>query len=177
MAGRPLPAPPPLDTPLANAAAYRGTMRPGGAFEIRPGNPLTIVANGRSAALQPWGGDAFRTTHPSFRAFSLMFEREGNAVIRARIGVQRAIAAGSGAQLPASDPALASLPAATSTTARGSACCEWLSAGGSLARNRNADDARSATTCGASASRAGRPSAASFARLHRGRPADLHLVR
>ena len=49
-------------------------------------SPLTIVADGRSATLQPWSGDMFRTTHPSFRAFSLMFDRNGNAITAASWG-------------------------------------------------------------------------------------------
>jgi D-alanyl-D-alanine carboxypeptidase len=108
--GRPLPAAPPLDTPLSNAAAYVGSYAgPAGAFEVRPGNPLTIVANGQSAALQPWGGEIFRTTHPSFRAFSLLFERRAGAVTAAFWGPATYLRRGSSAQLPASDPQLAKL--------------------------------------------------------------------
>src|SRR4051812_11086875 len=78
-AGRALPAPPPLDRPLANAARYVGSYSgPAGAFEVRAGNPLTIMAYGQSASLTQWDGDVFRTTHPAFRAFSLMFERKRN---------------------------------------------------------------------------------------------------
>jgi CubicO group peptidase (beta-lactamase class C family) len=108
--GRPLPVPPPLDTALANPAAYVGSYSgPSGAFEIKAGNPLTIIANGRSEALQPWGSDIFRTTHPSFRAFSLMFERNGNAVTAASWGPATYLRSGSKARLPASDPGLARL--------------------------------------------------------------------
>ena len=47
-AGRPVPTPPPLQTPLANAAAYAGRYSgPGGSFEIRAGQELLLVANGR----------------------------------------------------------------------------------------------------------------------------------
>ena len=68
LAGRPLPAPPPLDDPAAQSGAYFGRYS-GARRELRDaaGSPLTIVANGRSAALQPWGGEIFRTTHPDFR--------------------------------------------------------------------------------------------------------------
>jgi D-alanyl-D-alanine carboxypeptidase len=110
IAGHPLPSPFPLETPLPNAAAYVGTYAgPAGAFEVRAGNPLTIVADGRSAALQPWGGEIFRTTHPSLRAFSLMFERRGGAVTAAFWGPATYLRRGSSAQLPASDPQLAKL--------------------------------------------------------------------
>lgn len=109
-AGRPLPAPFPMDTPLANASAYVGHYAaPAGAFEVRPGNPLNIVADGRSETLQPWSGGIFHTTHPSFRAFSLMFDRKGNAVTAANFGPVTYIRSGSGAQLPKSDPQLAKL--------------------------------------------------------------------
>ena len=109
-AGRPRPSPPPLATPLANAAAYVGSYAgPAGSFEVRAGNPLTIVADGRSAALQPWGGEIFRTTHPSFRAFSLLFERRGNTVTAAFWGPSTYVRAGSTGQAPASDPQLAKL--------------------------------------------------------------------
>ena len=109
-AGRPLPAPPPLDTPFANAADYVGSYAgPAGQFEVRAGNPLTIVANGKSAPLQPWGGDVFRTTHPAFRAFSLMFERHGSAVSTASWGPATYLRAGASGRLPASNPALAKL--------------------------------------------------------------------
>jgi len=108
--GRALPPAPPLERPFAPAAAYLGTYKgPAGSFEVKIGNPLTIVAGGRSAPLQPWGGDIFRTTHPSFREFSLMFERRAGAVVAANWGAASYLRAGSVAQLPASDAALAKL--------------------------------------------------------------------
>jgi D-alanyl-D-alanine carboxypeptidase len=108
--GRPLPAPPPLERPLPNAAGYAGNYSgPAGAFEVRAGNPLTIVANGQSAPLIQWDGDAFRTTHPSFRAFSLLFERKANAVTAASWGPSTYVRAGAARQLPASNPELAKL--------------------------------------------------------------------
>jgi len=109
-AGRPLPTPPPLNISLANASSYLGSYSgPAGSFEVRAGGPLTIVANGQSAPLQPWGGEIFRTTHPSFREFSLMFERRSSAVTAASWGPATYLRAGSGSKLPASDPALAKL--------------------------------------------------------------------
>lgn len=109
-AAQPLPSPPSLATPLPNAAAYVGRYAgPAGAFEIRAGSPLTIVANGRSATLQPWGSDIFRTTHPSFRAFSLLFERKGSNVTGASWGPSTYLRGGTTAQLAASDPQLAKL--------------------------------------------------------------------
>jgi hypothetical protein len=108
--GRRLPSPPLLEKPLAGAAAYVGRYSgPAGAFEIRVGTPLTIVANGESAPLQAWGGDIFRTTHPAFRDFSLMFERKGNAVTAASWGPATYLREGTAARLPASDPQLAKL--------------------------------------------------------------------
>jgi hypothetical protein len=107
---RPLPQPPRLDMPLANAASYVGTYAgPMGSFEVRTGTPLTILANGQSAPLQPWGGELFRTTHPSFRAFSLLFERKANSVTAASWGPATYVRAGSAEQLPKSDPQLAKL--------------------------------------------------------------------
>jgi hypothetical protein len=109
-AGRPLPAPPPLEAPLADAAAYVGRYAgPAGDFEVRPGSPLTVVARGQSAPLLPWGGNVFRTTHPAFRAFSLMFERHGKAVTAASWGPSTYLRAGSTAQLPKSNPRLKKL--------------------------------------------------------------------
>jgi hypothetical protein len=109
-AGRPVPAPYPLEAPLANASAYLGSYAgPAGAFEVRAGNPLTLVANGQSAPLLQWDGDIFRTTHPAFRDFSIMFDRHAKAVTAASWGPATYLRAGSGAQLPASDPQLAKL--------------------------------------------------------------------
>jgi CubicO group peptidase (beta-lactamase class C family) len=109
-AGRPLQAPPALETPLANAAAYVGSYAgPSGAFEIRAGNPLTIVSNGLSAPLQQWDTEVFHTTHPHFRAFSLMFERKGGLAVAANWGPSAYLRSGSKAQLPASDPQLEKL--------------------------------------------------------------------
>jgi hypothetical protein len=109
-AGHAPPPPPPLERPVAHAAAYVGSYSgPAGAFEVRAGNPLTLIANGQSAPLLQWDGDLFRTTHPSFRAFSLLFERKGNAVTTASWGSATYLRTGSKAQLPQSDPKLAML--------------------------------------------------------------------
>jgi D-alanyl-D-alanine carboxypeptidase len=110
LSGRPLPAPPPLNVPLANAASYVGRYSgPGGAFEVRPGNPLTLVASGQSAALQPWGGEIFRTTHPSFRQFSLMFERTKGTITGASWGPSSFLKQSVGGELPAANAELARL--------------------------------------------------------------------
>jgi len=109
-AGRPIPAPPSLAVPLVDAASYVGGYSgPHGAFEVFAGAPLTITANGRSAALQPWGGELFRTTHPDFRAFTLMFERLGPAIVGASWGATSYARAGQSFVVPPSDPALARL--------------------------------------------------------------------
>ena len=108
--GRPVPAPPAVATPLPNPGAYIGRYAgPGGAFEVRSGSPLTIVADGESAALQPWGGEIFRTTHPSFREFSLMFERSAGRIAGASWGPKGYSRAGVAGHLPASNPELARL--------------------------------------------------------------------
>jgi CubicO group peptidase (beta-lactamase class C family) len=110
LANRPLPAPPALGVMLPGSAAYVGRYSgPGGKFEVRPGNPLTLVANGTSAPLQPWGGEIFRTTHPDFRQFSLMFARTNGFVSAASWGRFSYVKEGRGGTIPPSDPALAML--------------------------------------------------------------------
>src|SRR5205085_4977239 len=102
--GRPLPALPPLDPPLANAAGYVGLYSgTSGAIEVRPGSPLTLIANGLSAPLQPWGDDLFRTTHPAFREFSLLFERTRGAITGAGWGPLSFVRQGTSAQLARSN--------------------------------------------------------------------------
>jgi len=109
-AGRPFPKTPALDTPLPNAADYVGRYAgPAGTIEILRDNPLTIVANGQSAPLQAWGKDVFRTTHPSFREYSLLFERKGGAVSAASWGPSTYVRAGSSFQPGASNPELVKL--------------------------------------------------------------------
>ena len=106
-AGRAVPAPPSLEVPLPNAAQFVGRYSgPAGSFEVRPSSPLTLIAGGKEAALQPWGDDMFRTLHPDFRAFTLMFERKGAAVLTANWGPNSSARDGSGAALPKSDPSL-----------------------------------------------------------------------
>ncbi|MFL5170511.1 MAG: hypothetical protein ACJ8CX_07555, partial [Microvirga sp.] len=106
-AGRPLPTLPPLDIGLPNAGSYVGRFSgPSGGFEVRAGSPLTIVAGGQSAPLQPVAEDIFRTMHPLFRQFGLMFERTGGAVALAHWGPNSYAREGASAPLPASDPAL-----------------------------------------------------------------------
>jgi hypothetical protein len=108
--GRPLPSPPALDAGLPNAASYVGRYSgPGGAFEVRSGSPLTIIAGGQSATLQPVAEDIFRTTHPLFRQHSILFERSGGAVALASSGPNSFAREGSGASIAPSDPALARL--------------------------------------------------------------------
>jgi CubicO group peptidase (beta-lactamase class C family) len=110
LAGKPPPATPPLDVPLTNGGLYVGRYSgPAGSFEVRAGNPLTIVENGASAELQYAGGAIFRTLHPAFRRFSLMFDRKGQSIIGASWGPNSYVRDGSGGTLPASDPALARL--------------------------------------------------------------------
>jgi D-alanyl-D-alanine carboxypeptidase len=110
LAGKPLPSPPGLDTPLANPASYTGRYSgPGGAFELRAGAPLNIVAGGRSAELQYVGGNLFRTLHPDFRRFSLLIERKGQAVTGAAWGPNAYVRDGASGSVPPSDPDLAKL--------------------------------------------------------------------
>jgi CubicO group peptidase (beta-lactamase class C family) len=108
--GRAIPAPPPLETPLGNAASYVGRYSgPAGAFEVKVGKPLTIIAAGESAPLQQVDDDLFRTIHPLFRAFSLLFERKGGSVALASWGPTSYTREGSGAELPASNAELGKL--------------------------------------------------------------------
>ncbi len=110
IAGKPLPAAPRIDDRLVGAAAFVGRYTgPAGTFEVLPGSPLTLSADGRSAALQPWGGTVFRTTHPDFARFSLMFERVAGKVVAAAWGPDQFARAGSGVRPAPTDPALARL--------------------------------------------------------------------
>jgi hypothetical protein len=110
LTGRPLPPQPAFESSIANAASYIGRYSgPAGAFEVRPGASLTIVANGRSAELETVDDDLFRTSHPSFGAFRLLFERKGGAVTMASWGPNSYLREGVSGALPASDPSLAKL--------------------------------------------------------------------
>jgi len=108
--GRPLPAPPRLDVALASPSLYAGRYSgAAGAFEVRAGNPLTLTADGRSAELEYVGGNLFRTLHPAFRRFSLMFERGGAAIAGASWGPNAYLRDGAGGHLGPSDLSLAKL--------------------------------------------------------------------
>jgi CubicO group peptidase (beta-lactamase class C family) len=110
ISGRPLPTPPPLQAQLGNAAAYAGRYSgAAGTFEVRLGTPLTMVAGGRAASLEPVADEVFRTAHPSFRNYSIMFERSGGAVSRAFWGPNTYLREDISGSVPASDPALARL--------------------------------------------------------------------
>jgi CubicO group peptidase (beta-lactamase class C family) len=106
LAGRPVPPGPALDVPAPNAALYAGTYKgPDGSFQVRAGNPLTIV-DGGEAPLQPWGDDLFRTTHPRFRGFTLKFERTNGVITGASWGPASFLKDGAGGEFPASNRAL-----------------------------------------------------------------------
>ena len=110
LSGRPLPSPPPLEAPIPRAGSYPGRYSgPAGEFEIRPGNPLTIVAAQASAPLQAVDDGQFRTVHPLFRKFTLMFERSGSAITGASWGPNLYLREGHPGSLPRSDSALAKL--------------------------------------------------------------------
>jgi hypothetical protein len=107
LGGQRLPAPPPLQSPLANPEPYVGRYSgPAGGFEVRAGTPLTIVADGASAPLEPISDEIFRTTHSRFRNYSVMFERSGGRVAIANWGPDAYERLGAGAKLPASNPEL-----------------------------------------------------------------------
>jgi len=106
LGGKPIPTAPPLLAPLANAASYVGRYSgPAGSFEIRKGAPLTIVAAGQSAPLELVADEVFRTTHPSFRQYSVKLEGSGLA----GWGPNSYVREGSRGVLPKSDPSLARL--------------------------------------------------------------------
>lgn len=111
MAGKPPPAPPPLGVILPLPAAYTGRFTgPAGRFDVRlSGRGLNIVSGGRSAPLVPVGGDLFRTTHPAFRRYSLLFERRGSAIASVSWGPLSWLRAGIGGTLAPSSPQLARL--------------------------------------------------------------------
>jgi len=110
LAGRHLPPPPPLEISLGNATSYVGRYSgPAGAFEVRAGSPLTIFTAGQSSALQQVDDDLFRTAHPLFRSFSLLFERKGGTVTLASWGPNGYLREGAAGELPASNAALRKL--------------------------------------------------------------------
>lgn len=110
LSGRPVPSPPSLQMPLANAASYVGRyVGPAGSFEVRLGAPLTIVAGGQAAPLELVADEVFRTAHPLFRRYSVMLERTGVSVTRASWGPNSYRREGAGGAAPASSAALARL--------------------------------------------------------------------
>ena len=105
--GKTPPSPPPLDPGLANASTFVGRyVGPSGEFEVRGISSLTIVADGQSAPLMMWAEETFRTAHPRFRDYSIMFERGDGRVLRANYGPNAFAREGSGAKLPESSPEL-----------------------------------------------------------------------
>ena len=110
LARRPLPSAPPLEAPLAHAASYPGRYSgPAGDFQVRSGGPLMIVAAGATAPLQAVGDEQFRTSHPVFREFTLMFERRAGEVVGASWGPNIYRRDGKAGPIAKSDPSLAKL--------------------------------------------------------------------
>jgi len=108
--GRSLPMPPAIQQPLHNAASYVGHYSgPSGAFEVRLGGPLSILADGQQASLEMVADEVFRTTHPKFRRYSVMFERQAGRIVLAHFGPASFAREGSGAAMPAPNPSLAKL--------------------------------------------------------------------
>ena len=110
LAGRPVPETPALDSHVGDAASYVGRYSgPAGSFEIRAGSPLTIVGGGQAAPLVLAADEIFRTNHPLFKTYSLMFERAAGVVSIASWGPHCYVREGTGASLPASNRELARL--------------------------------------------------------------------
>jgi CubicO group peptidase (beta-lactamase class C family) len=107
--GKSLPAPPPLERPVAHAAEYVGTYSAGGrSFTVGgTASGLTLTSNGRGAALESVGGDMFRTLHPDFRKFTFLFDRSGGKAVSAAWGPDTFVRPGAAVRVPRSDPALA----------------------------------------------------------------------
>jgi CubicO group peptidase (beta-lactamase class C family) len=109
-AGQPIPDPPPLTNPVKQpdefVGRYTGKSR---SFEVRSRSGLTIASNGTSAALEPAGGDLFVTSHPDFRNFTLLFERDGKAVTGAAWGPDAFVREGASRKVAPSNPRLARL--------------------------------------------------------------------
>jgi CubicO group peptidase (beta-lactamase class C family) len=109
-AGQPLPVPPSLELAVARPEQYAGRYAAGSrSFEIRAGRGLTLVANGREAALEPYAPDLFGTLHPDLRDFAIKFDRAGGAVVAALWGPETFVRQGASVTAPRSDPALARL--------------------------------------------------------------------
>jgi len=86
-------------------AAFVQSLAPGPEIptedQVNPGN--------LSAEDLARGGELFRTTHPDFNGFSLMFIKGGDAMVGAYSGAQAFVRDGLTMTLPKSDPALARL--------------------------------------------------------------------
>jgi CubicO group peptidase (beta-lactamase class C family) len=109
-AGKPVPSPPPLSPPLKNAGDYLGRFSgPAGSFEVSGSRELTLRSGGREAPLQAWGDDLFRTTHPAFGQFSLLFERANGKVVGAAWGPLAFSKQGTAAAEARTNPRLARL--------------------------------------------------------------------
>lgn len=109
-AGRPLPDPPALESPIDNPAQFVGRYSAGGrTFQVRSKPQLTIVSNGTEAPLESFGGDSFGTLHPDFRQFAILFERNDKKVAAASWGSDTFVRDGSSFTVPPGDPALAAL--------------------------------------------------------------------
>jgi CubicO group peptidase (beta-lactamase class C family) len=107
-AGQPLPDPPPLESPVKQPGDYAGRYASGSrSLEIRAGSGLSILSNGKQAALEPAGDDLFVTSHPDFRSFTMKFERSGKAVVAASWGPDTFVRDGRAMTAPPGDPALA----------------------------------------------------------------------
>ena len=109
-AGRPIPRPPAIEARIDNGRDFSGSYSgSAGQFEIRSTPTLTLVADGVSAPLEPWGEDVFHTTHPKYRSHSLLFERRAKLVVGASWGPMSFVRTGHSFTPAGSDPALGRL--------------------------------------------------------------------
>ncbi|HWJ58334.1 MAG TPA: serine hydrolase domain-containing protein [Sphingomicrobium sp.] len=109
-AGRPIPAPPPIEARIDHVRDFTGSYAgPLGRFEVRPVAGLTLFADGVSAPLELAGDDVFHTTHPKYRDFALAFERKARLVVGASWGSSSFIRDGQTYAPPPSDPTVARL--------------------------------------------------------------------
>ena len=177
LAGHPLPTPPALDVRLPAPANYVGQFEgPAGSFEVRAGTPLTIIANGQSAPLQPWGGDIFRTTHPSFRQFSLMFDRTKGAITGASWGPSAYLKKGAPGSLAPSNPALARLAGRYVDDNPWYGTAIVVERGGKLWIGTETPMTQIGETSGAIGDESWSPERALLREFHRRAPADVRLL-
>ncbi len=109
-ADRTIPDAPPLEKGVEQPKDFAGRYSSGTkSFEIRSGQALSILANGRQAPLEPVGDDLFATLHPDFRNFTLLFQRSSGRVVGAAWGPDSFVRDGSTMTIAPSDPALARL--------------------------------------------------------------------